>query len=287
VLRALHVVPLALASLTLACSEAADPSGEEDFETYRLGRVHVVVDGDVAITARFAFVRGFEEGFVRARIDMPEPLTTLLDADQCVPESALVAPTEHLEDAFDGRELVLADAGPLEIELGGDRIDLPLALVPDLLPYMSGVEYLYVGEAAPAPEAAPFMLRSRGSTAEGLPEFEVEAEFPAALELALGNAASGGIPLRWNTASQRGTVSVRVSARSLGATGGESILCLLGDTGAAVLSLEELRTLGLSPDADELRIEFSRTELSHFTAGDFSGTELLLERKANLAVRLR
>ena len=151
---------------TLAgCSDVAnrpDPEGE----ALRLGRVHIVLepseDRDAAddfieaneaqldVTARFAFVRGLDEDFVRARVGMPVLAHEQVPVTECVPSDQLaIDPGEPAVLDTDMRELVLVDAGDLTVRIGDTDVDVPLALVPDLLPYMSGVEYLQEAEMVP------------------------------------------------------------------------------------------------------------------------------------------
>src|SRR5690606_29275150 len=121
----------------------------------RLGRVHVVlepVEADseseteswdategLEVTARFAFVRGLDEEFVRARIDMPVLAHHILRPSDCGISDQLAAHAESDLEPAEARELLLVDAGDLTVRLPDARLDVPLSLVPDLLPYMTGV----------------------------------------------------------------------------------------------------------------------------------------------------
>lgn len=298
--------PWVLACTLLAgCAEAVEPQSEDDLESYRLGRVHVVLDaldapaeGDVgpsehlAVTARFAFVRGLSEGFARARIDMPVLPTDVLEPQHCALQSRLQPSHEDQDERSSQhaptRELVLADAGPLELELGDLRTALPLALVPDLLPYMSGVEYVYVAEGRPASAAQDLALRSAGSEFEGLPEFEVESPLPPGVRLTLAAETDADVlALLWDSASTKRPLILRIWAQHDGRPSLDPLVCLLDDVGQARISLDYLLAEGLEPTAEALRIEASRSHLSHFTAGDFSGTELLVERRSHLEIALR
>lgn len=139
---------------------------EPELEPLRLGRVHVVLepehdpaeepdDGSLddwdafEVSARFAFVRGLEEDFVRARIDMPVLPSDVMAPGACV-ASEMLSAAEQSESPRG--ELLLVDAGDLRMQVGSDAASaftVPVSLVPDLLPYMSGVEYLYYSEALP------------------------------------------------------------------------------------------------------------------------------------------
>lgn len=291
--------------MLVGCAEAAEPQGEDDLESYRLGRVHVVLDavetGDVddpgtsehlAVTARFAFVRGLSEGFARARIDMPVLPTDVLEPQHCALQSRLQPnPDDPGEPSLRHaamRELVLADAGPLELEIGDLHTTLPLALVPDLLPYMSGVEYVYVAEDRPLTAARDLALRSAGAEFEGMPEFEVESPLPSGVRLELAAETSADVlALRWDAASTKRPLTLRIWAQQAGRSVGDPVVCILDDIGDARIPLDYLVSEGLDAAADTLRLEASRSHLSHFTAGDFSGTELLVERRSHLEIALR
>lgn len=295
--RALWALALAL---MIGCADAAEPPAEEEeVESYRLGRVHVSVEHrpdeakataeTLSVTARFAFVEGLPERFARARIDMPVLALDVLDVNQCARESWL-ASTDDLDPEGDSptdRALVLADAGALELQIGERRTSLPLSLVPDLLPYMSGVEYVYVGDELAPRDVVDLSIRSQGSDVDGLPAFEVESRLPPEVDLQLDAAAPEGVlPLRWDGGGGVPLVLKIVSARA-GRAIGEPLVCVLEDTGEARISMSYLVAEGLPTHADALQLEVARSELSHFTAGEFVGAELLIERKSSLLVALR
>lgn len=302
-------VGLALAST--ACADATEPRSDPEGETLRLGRIHVVLeptedlvapepaltdtlDAALEVTARFAFVRGLEEEFVRARIDVPVLPHDALRASECVPTDSLMLDSGEPEDTADLRELVLVDAGDLTVRVGDTDFDVPLSLVPDLLPYMSGVEYLQEGENVPlVPGAAPRVLvQAKGSMTEDLPPFTTEGLVPPALglfatEADLDEQREGALVLRWTAAAEVGAdVTVRLLPLRGGEPAGDEITCVLADRGSARIDLGRLSVLGLPPQAEALRVTASRVAVSNFDVGDFAGSELVIERRDRLYVPL-
>lgn len=314
--RASAIIALGLAVGLTACSDAglgngADEGGLDEAEALRLGRVHLVVSmldeavvpdasevqadaSGFELTARFAMVRGLDEEFVRARADMPDLLEDLLNPGQCASESALWPVDLTAGTLESGHELVLVDAGDLEVELGQTRLDVPLSLVPDLLPYMSGVEYAYFSDAAPALEDVDAVsVAAAGGLTDDLPAFAVESPMPAAIDLTyttedLASLAAGALVVRWNAEDyDDGTLGLRFTPLLGEEPLGDDIFCLVGDSGQTRLDLAELRTLGLAPDADGVRVEASRTRASLFDVGAWTGTELVVERRDAATLPLR
>lgn len=291
---------------TAACTEA-DTSRPEG-EALRLGRVHVVlepgddaiapegregvdpeVDTQLDVTARFAFVRGLDEEFVRARIDVPVLPHDALQPGACVPSSSLVLEAGEPDDS-DARELVLVDAGDLTIDVGDSRFDVPLVLVPDLLPYMSGVEYLHEADARPMrADATPeVVVVAQGSLTDDVPPFTERGRVPRALELGatesdLDELRRGALVVRW-TAAGDDTITLRLLPLSGGEPSGDEITCVVADRGTARLDLAQLAVLGLPRQAEAIRVTASRTSVVTFDAGDFAGTELVVERRERLTL---
>jgi hypothetical protein len=289
----------------------ANPA-EPELELLRLGRVHVVLEPErdpadepiddwdaFEVTARFAFVRGLEEDFVRARIDMPVLASDVITPGSCAASDQLAT----IESSESPRgELVLVDAGDLRMHIGGDAgsaFEVPMSLVPDLLPYMSGVEYLYYSEDLPPelPEGggSAVVVASKGSPSAELPAFRAEGAVPPALALYategdLYELRRQALVLRWQGVTDGDDDGV-VTARITGLAGGEPIgtelTCVLSDVGQARLSFESLRPLGLVLDAEALRVTVSRLQTASFDAGDFMGSELFVERREELVLPLR
>lgn len=304
------------AGLGPGTGDAGDAVGADEAEALRLGRVHLVVstpnvddvDG-VELTARFAMVRGLDEEFVRARADMPDLLEDLLNPGQCAAQSALwpaelgTDPTDATETTDIARELLLVDAGELEVQLGDARLGVPLTLVPDLLPYMSGVEYAYFADSPTLPglldmdDPETVTILAAGGLTDELPAFTVESPMPGALELSytaddlasLRGPDGGALVVRWDAEGEDDDVAVglRLTPMLTGEPLGDDIICLVADRGQTRLDLTELRTLGFAPDADAVRVEASRSRTSLFDAGAWAGTELVVERRDAAELPLR
>ena len=291
-----------------------DPNpAEPELEPLRLGRVHVVLEPEhdpadepfddwdaFEVTARFAFVRGLEEDFVRARIDMPVLPSDVMTPGACVASDMLSA-AEQSESPRG--ELLLVDAGDLRMQVGSDAASaftMPVSLVPDLLPYMSGVEYVYYSEALPpglsddeaAGATSMVVVESQGSPSSELPPFRAEGVVPPALSLHvteddLYELQREALVLRWQGAAESDEV---VTLRLQGLRGGEptgaELTCVLSDVGQTRLSFDQLRPLGLVVDAQALRATVSRIQTASFDAGDFVGSELFVERREELVLPL-
>ena len=292
------VACLAVAGCTDAAGQRVDAELAEA-GSFRLGRVHVVLEpeaesdsaDELQVTARFAFVRGLEEDFVRARLDMGLMPDEILKPTQCTSEDLhVVAEEEQLGD--EPRELVLVDAGDLSLRLGDTRMQVPLSLVPDLLPYMSGVEYVYYGDGLPEAMDSMLAVEAEGSSTEELPAFLVEAPVPAGLGLTfteedLAELGEDALVFRWSPRAGDNLVTVRMTPLIGGEPAGEEITCVLADAGQARLDLTELRTLGLPPAAEAVRVVASRSTSTTFDAGEFQTSELIVERRAAIQVPLR
>jgi hypothetical protein len=303
---------LGLSLASGGCSEAIEPRTDPEGEQLRLGRIHVVleptedviapeppstdtVDAALEVTARFAFVRGLEEEFVRARIDVPVLPHDALRASECVPTDSLVLDSGEPEETSDVRELVLVDAGDLTVRVGDTDFDVPLSLVPDLLPYMSGVEYLQEGDNVPLVAGATprVLVQAKGSMTEDLPPFTTEGVVPPALGLVASEAdleeqREGALVLRWNADDDANgpDITVRLLPLVNGEPVGDEITCVLADHGSARIDMTRLAVLGLPPQAEALRVTASRVAVSTFDVGDFAGSELVIERRDRLYVPL-
>lgn len=294
-------------------------AAEPEHEPLRLGRVHVVlepehdaadepVDGSLEdwdafeVTARFAFVRGLEEDFVRARIDMPVLPSDVLPTGSCIASEQLSA-AEQGESSSRG-ELLLVDAGDLRMQIGSEAassFEVPVSLVPDLLPYMSGVEYLYYAEELPSgvsDEAgggggAEVVVESKGSPSAELPAFRAEGVVPSALALHvteddLYELRRQALVLRWQGGAETDdVVTLRITGLQGGEPTGTELTCVVADRDQTRLSFDTLRPHGLMLDAEALRVTMSRLQTASFDAGDFVGSELIVERREELVVPLR
>ena len=285
---------LALASFALfavACAGVEEGRTDAEVEQLRLGRVHVVLQAgadepdDFAVSARFAFVRGLDEDFVRARIDMPVLPHDILQPTECSATDQLTS-SEGEAERTDVRELVLVDAGDLRVQFGDERYEVPLSLVPDLLPYMSGVEYVMYSDELPTvpAEGGRMFVDASGSQSDELPPFSTEGEVPVALGMSLPSIAPYALVLRWQAADPEDTITLHITGLVGDEAVGAEITCLVSDAGRARMALGNLRALGLAPNADALRIEASRLTTRTFDAGDFAGSELVIERRESVTL---
>jgi hypothetical protein len=290
---------LVLAPL-VGCGEDIEKAElDAESEALRLGRIEVVLDSKteptdegLQVTARFAFVRGLDEDFVRARLSMP-----LLTHDVVKPGSCVVddfyASDATLGPADGPRELLLVDAGDLRLKIGDERIAVPVSLVPDLVPFMSGVEYVYYGEAVATDTDGDHQLvvEAGGSQTDELPPFVAEGRVPRPIELTaatydLEGMRRDALVLGWAPGDAE-TITFRITAMAGSEPVGDDLLCVARDEpGTTGIALASLRALGLPDHADSVRVQASRFYTSTFEAGEFSGTELVIERRSSASTVL-
>lgn len=303
--RALEAaLSLALASLVAACSPAEEVESSQgrafadgdDKGPARLARIHVIVQASpdplgsepqLDVTARFARYRGLDDDFVRARVGALPLAQERLAVGQCLSAELLetIEPGAAGERPKGGaRELLLIDAGNLRVRVAGAQVEVPLVLLPDLLPYMSGVEYAQVIDAMPsvftlAGERAAVTIDLEGSSDEEVPATSIQARLPRPLELqTVGTFDQAALELSWRTdAEASGPVIVRLASYVGSEPLGNEVVCALADTGSYRLELQGLRDLGLGAVGEGLRVSASRASVGAFEAGDFAGGELILE----------
>jgi hypothetical protein len=291
-----------------ACGEEIEPRSDTgdvgDADDLRLGRVHVVLEpGDAAVSededhlrinARFAFFRGLDEEFVRTQIDMPVLPHDQVPRSQCMTDELLRSVDVEPGDGPD-RELVLVDAGDMQVHAGESTLHVPLALVPDLLPYMSGVQYEYDGEPLPSTDTegvASLVVEADGSPGDELPAFSVEGALPEAPAIYfadedLDDLARDALVLRWNESDDpEQPIALRMTPLVGGEPIGDAITCVFDDVGRTRVDMQWLYTLGLSRAADTLAITASRVSTAVFDAGPFAGSELVIERRSATTVPL-
>jgi hypothetical protein len=256
----------------------------------RLARIHVVLrpPGEAAedtpgdepaldIVARFVQYRGLDEAAVRARADLLPLASDRLREGQCVPSEQLWVAAEEPRDTSGRdtpRELVLVDAGNIAVQIGEASVDVPLSLVPDLLPYMSGVEYGHVSEALPARawaagEPAPAALTITVDGDDELPGFVVRAPIPEPVVFqATPSPDRSSLLLEWRPDGRGQPVLVRLSTLIGSESAGDEITCRLSDAGSQRLDLDDLRSLGLDLSGDTLQLGASRLARVRFDAAD-------------------
>ncbi len=301
------VLPLVLpacADPEVGASEAEpDPvavEGADEAPAERMGRVHVRLDrartgtgparrdedgAEVQVTARFVAYRGLDEGFVRARASLPLLPTDLVERDRCVPEDRVLADLAaeaELDTEPDpgGRELVLVDAGRVTVSLGEVVVPVPVALVPDLLPYMSGVEYAQQVEPADAvtdlSEVAGLTVRARaeGNPAFGMPALDVDVRVPQAPDLAVERSPEGTLSLAWVPADDASPLVLRVEASVGDGAEASAIVCVLSDDGDAWIDLTDVSGLD---DEGDLQVSASRLHAVTPADGTFGELQLVVE----------
>jgi hypothetical protein len=298
---------LALAALVAACSGVDDP-GElgptpleagEPQATSRLASIRVVVQppgafsGDepaLEVAAVFAQYRGYDEAAARTRLDLQRPLGERLRPGHCASSDLLAAgdepaPKDTVSKDSGARELVLLDAGNLTVSLGEAAIDVPLALVPDLVPTISGVNYTYLGDALPSGawppgEPAPSELAIRvDGEGEDLPGFTLRPRLPEPTALT-GRVDRDRDELRldWRSDSGGEPLALRLVSLIGGEPIGEELTCLVEDDGSFVADLDELHALGLDGGpGTALRVAATRSGRTLFDAGEFVGAEAVVE----------
>ncbi len=267
---------------TVGCTTAAeDDVLDEDDAGFRLARVHVTASArrdadEVALKARFAVVRGLDEPFARARIGMPVLVRRQLGMGRCE-----LAATLHEGDADaepkGSRELVLFDVG--EIEVAFDHLDIAVnpRLVPDLLPYMSGVEYAYAESHVPGRMRDPQISRGvnvslGGGVSTDAAPVVLHGELPAALELR-ASWTDTGMQVAWESGNTRDDVVLRIESQGEHAS---ALWCRLADEGLAELPSAALAAAGLFPGG--VTVSMSRFAESSFDLESFPGAEFVLER---------
>lgn len=306
--RRLGAACLALAAIAGACGgvEELEPTplvnAGEPAPTSRLARIHVVVQppdtftGDepaLEVSAVFAQYRGFDEAAARARLDLRPLPQARLRPGQCTASELLLAADEAApKDSPSARELVLLDAGNIAVRLGEATIDVPLTLLPDLVPTVSGVSYSHVSDFLPAgawPTAEPtpteLAIRVDGE-GDDLPGFTLQPPVPEPVLLAGELEAEGrSLRLDWRPEGRGEPVALRLVSLIGGEPVGEEVTCLADDDGSFRADVDELRALGLALDVGRsLRVSATRAARVTFDVGEFTGAEALVELRTYLVL---
>lgn len=281
---------LALSTVGVACSGVDDPGVAGNIAELgapdRLARIQVVLhppgeapDDEPAleISARFVQYRGLDLATVRARVDLPPLVLDRMRVGQCVPSEQLSIGADEPAAATTGtRELMLLDAGNIAVQIGEASIDLPLSLVPDLLPYMFGIVYDHVSEALPArawptgePSPSNLTITVEGAGDDEVPGFTVPVLIPEAVVLqATPSPDRGSLLLEWRPDGRGQPVVFRLSSFIGSEPAGDEITCLFSDAGSQRVDLDDLRAAGLDISGDTLRIGTSRLARRRFDAGE-------------------
>lgn len=259
-----------------------------------LGRVHVILrptpdaiepEPELQISARFVEYRNVAEDFVRVRAKLQVPAWEQLEVGQCVASSSLL-PAPPPSPAGEP-ELSLIDAGDLRVTIGTRELVVPLVLVPDILPWFSGVEYVHVDDRMPElalePDGSfPLALTSDGSPELGLEPFGVAIRVSGTLELQSAKLADGRLVIDWEPRGEANSALLLrlqsfAPSEGIAEPSGEELTCLVPDSGRASLDVGPLEQAGLSTGASLLRVSASRFESHTLDTGAFEGVELIVE----------
>jgi hypothetical protein len=259
-----------------------------------LGRVHVILqpspdelepEPQLQIQARFVEYRNVAEAFVRARAKLPVPVWEQLEPGQCVASSSLLPAAPPMPEGEP--ELSLIDAGDLRVTLGTRDVVVPLVLVPDILPWLSGVEYVHVDDRIPElavePDgSAPLAIAVDGTPELGLDPFELGIRLPAALQLQGAGIGEGRLTIDWMPPGESSqAILLRLQAfqpiDGIPEPSGEELTCLVPDSGRAALEITPLEQAGLATGAALLRVAASRFDSRTIDTGAFEGVELIVE----------
>jgi hypothetical protein len=309
---------LACLAAVAACSAVVDDGSNtnslgEPLPTHTLARIQIVLqppgeapsdDPALEVLARFVQYRGLDEASVRARTDLPQLAIDRLRPGQCLASEQLWLASDEpgTRDTANittnittgtptgRRELVLIDAGNLAVQIGDASVEVPLSLVPDLLPYMSGVEYDYVSEALPRrawprgePSPSALTVTVDGAGDDELAGFRVRAPIPEAVALqATPSTDRGSLLLEWRPDGRGAPLLVRLSSFIGSEPAGDELTCLLSDAGSHRFDLDDLRSAGLDLSGDTLHLGASRIARVRFDA-----PELFTRDTAEVVVEVR
>jgi hypothetical protein len=242
----------------------------------------------ISATARFAEFRGVGEQMARARANLPELPWDYLRADTCTAVSGPSDPGESVGGDTSSRELNLLDGGDMRLGLGTTSVVVPLALVPDLVPWVSGVEYslsdAYRMQWRPEPDGRmPLRINLAGSADDDLSGFSVDAAFPEPLGLSAQPTDTGRVRLQW-IPSQVGSDTVTARLRGEG-EGAPELACLFSDTGHAEIDLQAFAPNERSSRGEWI-VTLSRIEHTSVDAAGFSGIDVLIETQEQQSIRV-
>ena len=292
-----------IALVAIGCGEDPGESNRDNVSEVvavdtvgHLGRIHVILqpapdelepEPQLQIQARFVEYRNVAEAFVRARAKLPVPAWEQLEVGQCVPSSSLLPgapPTPAGEP-----ELSLIDAGELRVMLGTRDVVVPLVLVPDILPWLSGVEYMHVDDRMPElavdPDGSfPLAISVDGTASIGLDRIDLAIHLPPALELQGAGIGEGRLTIDWQPpgeATQAILLQLQAFQPSEGIPepAGEELTCLVPDSGRASFEIATLEGAGLATGAALLRVAASRFASQSIDTGAFEGVELIVEQR--------
>lgn len=268
----------------------------------RLARLHVIIQppGDFAgdepaleITGVFAQYRGFDEPAARARLDLRPLATSRLRPGMCAPSEQIAAEGEPgTKDSLGSRELSLLDVGNITAQIGRATVDVPLALLPDLVPTIAGVTYVLLADVLPPdawpqgePSPSDLTLRVDGD-GDDLPGFTLRPTVPEALVLsAERDDVARELRLAWSPDGRGEPVTFRFLGQIGGEAVGDEVTCVADDHGSLRVELDRLQGLGVDTSrGTALRIAAVRATRALFDVGEFSGSEAIVEVRSALVL---
>lgn len=305
--RAACVGALALAAVVAAACSGVDEGTTtgltEPTPVHRLGRIHIAVqapaeiasDGPaLEISARFVQYRGLDEAAVRQRVGLLPLAGERLKIGECT-ASELPWEEPAAREPIASREVSLLDVGNIAVQLGEASVDVPLSLVPDLLPYMSGVEYDLASEVLPArawppgePGPTAVTISVDGAGDDELPGFSVRAPLPEPVVLqATATAERDSLLLEWGPDGRGAPVVLRLTGFIGSEPAGDEVACLVSDTGSHRVDLDALRSAGYVLSGDTLRVGASRIARTRLDAGDGAygeGADAVIEMRSETLI---
>ncbi len=300
-------VAAALAALgTVACQDPGPVTGEPELgddasvEMDRVARVHVIaqprgdelgIEARLSVEGRFAEFTGMDPASAAVRADLaPLPIDQLREG-QCAALSSfggtLSGPGADEVPELDPEadpELLMLDAGDMRVTLGNEEVVVPLALVPDLVPWVSGVEYdLYDDRLPPlgkAPDGqTPIGIALDGAPDGSLPRFDARLSLPPIFELlpAVEDGDESALWLEWKPPESPGaTIAIELRAYEDGEPSGGTVTCVLADNGTARLETADLSALGLG-EGELVRVTARRMSREVVDAPGFGPVEVVAE----------
>ena len=305
---ALIALPLLVTRVLVACNDESEPpresatvgSPEPSLEVEHLARIHVsAFDGGhgprgatLAVDARFAAFHGLDLEEAAIRASVPPLWAELLTPGECVALPRTGRGDARESDPDNDRELSLLDAGDLRVTLGDLEQALPIVLVPDLVPWVSGVEYAWTsqtrrdGLAGPSradDEPLPVSIQATGGDAE-LPGFSLQTTLPSPIELVAddGPSPTDGFALSWSRGDAGELMLLEFSSQRP-EQGRPTIACRVEDEGRAAISRATLASAGLRVDGP-LLIVARRQRVERTAIGAFDAVELVAESTHALSV---
>lgn len=301
-------VPLLASPALAACNDDTEPpreaaavsTSELTLEAEHLGRIHVAAfvgghgprGATLAVEARFAAFRGLDLDEAAVRASVPPLWAELLSPGECVALPRTTRGEGREPEPGSERELSLLDAGDLRVTLGDLEQVLPMVLVPDLVPWVSGVEYAWTsqaqrdGLAGPSradDEPLPVRIEATGGDVE-LPAFALQTTLPSPVELTAddGPTPTDAFALSWSRGDADETMLLEFSSQRT-EQGQPTVACRVEDEGRATISRSTLASAGLRLDGP-VQIVARRQRVERAAVGAFDAVEVVAESTHALSV---